>query len=65
MNDPQVTKQMELYQSWVSMPLEQAKDEMRSHMVSANIYESLDFDLLNVSESIEEAIGAVFGVEVV
>ena len=62
MDDPQVTEQMELYQSWVSMPLEQAKDEMLRHMVLAGIYESLDFELLNVSESIEEAIGAVYGI---
>jgi len=62
MNDPQVVKQMELYQSWASMPLEQAKDEMRCHMVLAGIYDALDFELLNVSESIDEAVGAVYGI---
>ena len=64
MNDLQVTQQMELYRAWAEMPLDAAKDAMRLHMLKAKIYDSLDFDLLNVSESIEEAIGAVFGVSV-
>lgn len=62
MNDPQVTAIMPAVRNWIAMPLEQAKDAMRRHMLAEGGFSSLDFDLMNVSESVEEAVGAVFGV---
>ena len=62
MNDHQVTAIMPAVRAWIAMPLEQAKDEMRCHMLAEGGFSPLDFDLLNVSESVEEAVGAVLGV---
>ena len=64
MNDPQITAIMPAVRNWIAMPLDQSKDAMRCHMLAEGGFSSLDFDLLDVSESIEEAVGAVFGVTV-
>lgn len=62
MNDPQVTATMQSVQKWIDMPVDQAKEEMKKHMDKEGGFSNLDYELLEVSESIEEAIGAVYGI---
>lgn len=61
MNDPQVTVAMYPIRQWLEMPLTQAKQAMKLHMENEGGFSAFDFELLESSESVEEAIGAVFG----
>ena len=61
MNDPQVTETMHQVRQWLEMPLTQAKQAMKLHMETEGGFSAFDFELLESSESVEEAIGAVFG----
>ncbi len=64
MNDPYITQMMPLVRSWVEMPLDQAKASIKSHMEADGDFKQTDYELLNVSESAEEAIGVIFGLSV-
>lgn len=47
---------------WLAMPLDKAKASIVEYMDWCEIYEKLDYELVEVSETAEEAIGAVFGI---
>lgn len=48
--------------TWLTMPLDKAKVSIVEYMDWCEIYEKLDYDLVALSETAEEAIGLVFGV---
>ncbi len=62
MNDPEVEKLMTSVRKWLAMDTESAKKEILSHMDNEGVYQKLDYDFVNLSETAEEAIGLVFGV---
>jgi hypothetical protein len=62
MNDPQVTQLMTSVRTWLAMATADAKAAIRNFMDSEGIYSALDYKLLEVSETTDEAIGLVFGV---
>ena len=62
MNSPFVNEIMPKVREWLALPLDQAKASIVSYMKDEGIYEKLDFELVDVSESAEEAIGLVFGI---
>jgi len=53
---------MPLIREWLAMPIEQAKPAMRAYMDTDGGYSTLDYGLLDCSESVSEAIGVVFGI---
>lgn len=62
MNDPQVAQFMTKVREWVAQPLAQAKANIVTYMKAEDVYSPLDFAFVDLSESVEEAIGLVFGV---
>lgn len=70
MNDPQVAVQMASVSHWLSLPVEQAKKEMLSYMQAHDenadrfvdpTYSRLDYDLVRISGTTQEAVDLVFG----
>lgn len=47
---------------WLAMPLDKAKASIVEYMDWCDIYEKLDYELVELSETADEAIGLVFGV---
>lgn len=62
MNDPYVTALMPQIRSWSSMPIDQAKAAMKAHMESEGGFSKLDYELVDCSLSVDEAVGVVYGI---
>jgi len=62
MNDPEVAKLMTNVRKWLDMGTAEAKKEIKTHMDNEGVFQQLDYEFLELSETAEEAIGLVFGV---
>jgi len=53
---------MKLVREWYALPWGVAKAKIKTHMEEEGGFSKLDFDLLMFSESVEDALGDIWGI---
>ena len=53
---------MKLVREWYALPWGVAKAKIKQHMDDEGGFSKLDYNLLNFSESVEDALGDIWGI---